>query len=60
MKILNEPFAEGTFNEKCHLLKNAMNTLSVREKVKPFIDFEKSTKGKKMIEEHGYYIIEEK
>lgn len=30
------------------------------EKVKPFIDFEKSTKGKKMIEEHGYYIIEEK
>lgn len=29
------------------------------EKVKPFIDFEKSTKGKKMIEEHGYYIIED-
>lgn len=29
------------------------------EKVKPFIDFEKSAKGKKMIEEHGYYIIED-
>ncbi|WP_395091335.1 substrate-binding domain-containing protein [Vaginella massiliensis] len=27
-------------------------------KVKPFIDFEKSDMGKKMIEEHGYYIIE--
>lgn len=33
--ILNEPFAEGTVNEKCHLPKNAMNTLSAREKVKP-------------------------
>ncbi|MBA5791830.1 PstS family phosphate ABC transporter substrate-binding protein [Flavobacterium sp. xlx-214] len=30
------------------------------EKVKPFIDFEKSAKGKKMIEEHGYYVIEKK
>lgn len=30
------------------------------EKVKPFIDFEKSAKGRKMIEEHGYYTIEEK
>ncbi len=29
------------------------------DKVKPFIEFEKSVKGKKMIEEHGYYIIEE-
>lgn len=28
------------------------------EKVKPFIDFEKSELGKKLIEEHGYYIIE--
>lgn len=28
------------------------------EKVKPFIDFEKSEKGKEMIENHGYYIIE--
>lgn len=28
------------------------------EKVKPLIDFEKSEKGKEMIKEHGYYIIE--
>lgn len=28
------------------------------EKVKPFIDFEKSELGKKLIEKHGYYIIE--
>src|SRR5690606_1185704 len=28
-------------------------------KVKPFIDFEKSDKGRKLIEDHGYYIIEE-
>lgn len=27
-------------------------------KVKPFIDFEESKLGKKLIEEHGYYIIE--
>ena len=27
-------------------------------KVKPFIDFEKSSLGKQMIKEHGYYIIE--
>lgn len=27
-------------------------------KVKPFIDFEKGPQGKKLIEEHGYYIIE--
>lgn len=30
------------------------------EKVKPFIDFEKSKQGKKMIQDHGYYIIEHK
>ncbi|MDR2221697.1 MAG: PstS family phosphate ABC transporter substrate-binding protein [Flavobacteriaceae bacterium] len=28
------------------------------EKVKPFIDFERSEKGKHLIKEHGYYIIE--
>jgi len=28
------------------------------EKVKPFIDFERSEKGKQLIKEHGYYIIE--
>lgn len=28
------------------------------EKVKPFIDFEKSELGKKIITDHGYYIIE--
>ncbi len=28
------------------------------DKVKPFIDFEKSTAGRTLIEEHGYYIIE--
>lgn len=28
------------------------------EKVKPFIDFERSEKGKQMIKEHGYYIKE--
>lgn len=28
------------------------------DKVKPFIDFEESSLGKKLIEEHGYYIIE--
>lgn len=28
------------------------------DKVKSFIDFEKSLQGKKMIEDHGYYIIE--
>lgn len=29
------------------------------DKVKPLIDFEKSDKGRKLIEDHGYYIIEE-
>lgn len=28
------------------------------DKVKPFIDFERSEKGKQLIKEHGYYIIE--
>jgi len=57
------PIDKETINNSLYFFQRPLYQFVLAEsweKVKPFIDFEKSDKGKKMIEEHGYYIIEDK
>ena len=56
------PIDAATINNSLYFFQRPLYQFVIEEswyKVKPFIDFEKSDLGKKMIEEHGYYIIEE-
>jgi|SRR5690554_204962 len=56
------PIDAATINNSLYFFQRPLYQFVIEEswhKVKPFIDFEKSTMGKQMIEEHGYYIIEE-
>ncbi len=68
LKIKETPDAEAlspidpeTINNSLYFFQRPLYQFVLKEsweKVKPFIDFEKSPQGKKMIEDHGYYIIE--
>lgn len=68
LKIKEAPDAEAlspidpeTINNSLYFFQRPLYQFVLKEsweKVKPFIDFEKSPQGKKMIEDHGYYIIE--
>ncbi|SEH72508.1 phosphate transport system substrate-binding protein [Paenimyroides aquimaris] len=61
--IAYSPIDANTINSSLYFFQRPLYQFVLAEsweKVKPFIDFEKSEKGKKMIEEHGYYIIEDK
>lgn len=68
LKIKETPGAEArspidpeTINNSLYFFQRPLYQFVLKEswdKVKPFIDFEKSPLGKKMIEDHGYYIIE--
>jgi len=61
--IAYSPIDANTINNSLYFFQRPLYQFVLVKswkKVKPFIDFEKSAKGKKMIEEHGYYIIEEK
>lgn len=56
------PIDAATINNSLYFFQRPLYQFVLEDswyKVKPFIDFEKSNLGKKMIEEHGYYIIEE-
>ncbi len=56
------PIDAHTINNSLYFFQRPLYQFVIEQswdKVKPFIHFEKSAKGKKMIEEHGYYIIEE-
>ena len=55
------PIDPTTINQSLYFFQRPLYQFVLKDswsKVKPFIDFEKSKKGKKMIEDHGYYIIE--
>jgi len=55
------PIDPETINKSLYFFQRPLYQFVLKEsweKVKPFIDFEKSPEGKKMIEDHGYYIIE--
>lgn len=55
------PIDPETINNSLYFFQRPLYQFVLKEswdKVKPFIDFEKSPQGKKMIEDHGYYIIE--
>lgn len=57
------PIDPETINNSLYFFQRPLYQFVLKEswsKVKPFIDFEKSAEGKKMIEDHGYYIIEKK
>lgn len=59
--IAYSPIDPTTINQSLYFFQRPLYQFVLKsswEKVKPFIDFEKSKEGKKMIEEHGYYIIE--
>lgn len=61
--VAYSPIDTETINNSLYFFQRPLYQFVLAEswhKVKPFIDFEKSAQGKKMIEEHGYYIIEEK
>lgn len=61
--VAYSPIDANTINSSLYFFQRPLYQFVLAEsweKVKPFIDFEKSEKGKKMIEEHGYYIIEDK
>ena len=55
------PIDPTTINQSLYFFQRPLYQFVLKDswsKVKPFIDFEKSKEGKKMIENHGYYIIE--
>lgn len=55
------PIDPATINQSLYFFQRPLYQFVLKsswEKVKPFIDFEKSKEGKRMIEDHGYYIIE--
>ncbi|RRJ90679.1 PstS family phosphate ABC transporter substrate-binding protein [Paenimyroides tangerinum] len=59
--IAYSPIDTETINKSLYFFQRPLYQFVLADswhKVKPFIDFEESKLGKKMIEEHGYYIIE--
>lgn len=59
--VARSPIDPETINNSLYFFQRPLYQFVLKkswDKVKPFIDFEKSTIGKKMIEDHGYYIIE--
>lgn len=59
--IAYSPIDTETINKSLYFFQRPLYQFVLADswhKVKPFIDFEESELGKKMIEEHGYYIIE--
>lgn len=59
--IFHSPLDSQTINNSLYFFQRPLYQFvraSSWEKVKPFIDFEKSEQGRKLIEDHGYYIIE--
>lgn len=55
------PIDPYTINNSLYFFQRPLYQFIVEdswEKVKPFIDFEKSEAGKKLIQEHGYFIID--
>lgn len=60
--IFHSPLDPQAINNSLYFLQRPLYQFvraSSWDKVKPLIDFEKSGKGRKLIEDHGYYIIEE-
>ncbi len=59
--VAYSPIDAETINKSLYFFQRPLYQFVLADswnKVKPFIDFEESKLGKKMIEEHGYYIIE--
>jgi len=59
--VAYSPIDSNTINNSLYFFQRPLYQFVIADswhKVKPFIDFEESKLGKKMIEEHGYYIIE--
>lgn len=59
--VAYSPIDTETINQSLYFFQRPLYQFVLAKswhKVKPFIDFEESKLGKKMIEEHGYYIIE--
>lgn len=59
--VAYSPLDPATINNSLYFFQRPLYQFVVEKswhKVKPFIDFEKGPHGRKLIEEHGYYIIE--